>query len=226
MQSPYRFPHLAGALLLAATPFVSAAESPMPDPIAPAVIGRPLDQIRPARPAHRNPAAAKVNRPKPVVAVTKVAPKPTHAAAAVAPPAVVQAAVAPPAAAAQASLDAPRAPKQEADRVDPRAQVVDNVGQGPADGIRPTAPGVYFGTKAQAVVRKFYATRPVSRQASSWTIGEPVPKRADMTGVPDEVRAALPPVPPGHQYVQLNDEVVIVAVPSRMVVDGVSRAVR
>ena len=44
-----------------------------------------------------------------------------------------------------------------------------------------------------------------------------------MTGVPDEVRARLPALPPGHQYVQLDGEVVLVAVASRMVVDGVSR---
>ena len=50
MHVKFRLPYLTGALLLAAaTPF-AAAESPMPEPIAPAVIGRPLDQIRPVRP--------------------------------------------------------------------------------------------------------------------------------------------------------------------------------
>jgi hypothetical protein len=44
--------------------------------------------------------------------------------------------------------------------------------------------------------------------------------------VPDDLRAALPVLPPGHQYVQLDGEVVLVAVQSRMVVDGVSRGVR
>jgi hypothetical protein len=103
---------------------------------------------------------------------------------------------------------------------------VDNVGQGPVQGTQRAAPGIFFGSKAEAVIRWFYAMHPAPARASKWTIGEPVPPRAALTGVPDNVRAALPPVPPGHQYVQLDDEVVLVAVPSRMVVDGVPRAPR
>lgn len=52
------------------------------------------------------------------------------------------------------------------------------------------------------------------------------PPRAALTGVPDEVRAALPLLPPGHQYVQLDGDVVLVAVQSRRVVDGISRSLR
>jgi hypothetical protein len=45
-------------------------------------------------------------------------------------------------------------------------------------------------------------------------------------GGPDDVRASLPVLPRGHQYVQLDGEVVLVAVQSRMVLDGVSRNMR
>jgi hypothetical protein len=104
------------------------------------------------------------------------------------------------------------------------APVVDNVGQ--PGGIKPTQPGKFFGPKQQAVVHQFVATHPGSKRAAKWRIGEPVPARAAMTGMPDDVRAALPAVPPGRQHVQLDDEVLLVAVPSRMVVDGLSRAAR
>jgi hypothetical protein len=224
MHAMYRLPHLASVLLLAATPF-AAAESPLPDPIAPAVIGRPLDQIKPTRPARHKPTAAKANRPKPAAAANKAVPKPATPPVAVAPPAKATAALAPPAV-AQAALGAPRPPKQELDSADPQARVVDNVGQGSAVGIKPTEPGVYFGIKDETLVRRYYEAHPASGRDPKWRIGEPVPARAKMTGVPDEVRAALSPLPPGHLYVQLDNEVVLVEAQSRMVVDGVRRAVR
>jgi hypothetical protein len=56
-----------------------------------------------------------------------------------------------------------------------------------------------------------------------WKIGEPVPREAVVALVPRPLLAALPPVPPGHQYVELGGEVVLVAAGSRMVVDGISR---
>jgi Ni/Co efflux regulator RcnB len=224
MSPMHRLPHLTGILLLAATPF-AAAETPLPDPVPPAVIGRPLDQIQPSRPARQKPVAAKAKRPKPVATARKAVPPLTDEPVVVAPPEATRAAVAPPAA-AQAGTAAQRAPKQEADRADPQARLPDNVGQGTAVGVKPTAPGIFFGSKQQALIRKFYETHPASGRAPSWKIGEPVPAKASRKGVPDDVRAALPPVPPGHQYVQVDDEVVLVAEQSRMVVDGVSRTVR
>ena len=224
-----RLPYLAAILLLAATQ-VAAAETPLPDPIAPAVVGRPLEQIRPARPVRPKAAAAKPNRPKPVAVANKAANRLSDATATVVAPPLAQAAATPPAAtspaAAQPEPGTPRPAKQELDSANTQARVEDNVGQGPVQGTQRTAPGIFFGSKEQAVIRRYYATHPAPGKGSKWIIGDPVPPRTTMTGVPDEVRAALPPVPPGHQYVQVDDEVVLVAVPSRMVVDGVSRAVR
>lgn len=217
MQAPSCLPHVAGILLLAANTTYAAAETPLPDPVAPAVIGRPLDQIRPARPAGPKPSAAKATRPKQMVPVAgKAVPSLTEVPVVTAPPM---------AAPAVAQAAPPGQPKPQRDR--DAAQVLeDNVGQGPVAGMQANGPGIFFGGRQQAVIRKFYEAHPAPGRASSWKIGETVPSRAKMTGVPDGVRAALPPVPPGHQYVQLDDEVVLVAVPSRMVVDGVSRAVR
>jgi len=194
MRALFRLPPLAGVLLLAAAPF-AGADSPLPDPVAPAVIGRPLEQVRPARPVRQKPAAAKPRRPATVTASRKAAPTRPSAPVAVAPavaPAVVQQAV--------------------AQRAVPPARAVD--------------PGAYFSSKDQALVRRYYEAHPVSGPLAPWKVGEPIPERAALTGVPDALRAALPVLPPGHQYVQLDDEVVLVAVQSRRVMDGVRRGVR
>ena len=223
MHMLFRLPYLTGALLLAATPFAAGAEGPLPDPVAPAVIGRPLDQIRPARPLREKSVAAKPARPKQVAASHKAVPPRSAAAVAVAPAAAV--AVAP--AAVQAAPASQRVVKQAVDdRADPRAQVPDDVGKGTSFARKPLGAGAYLGARHQALVRKYYEAHPVSGRVANWKIGEPVPPRAPLAGVPDELRAALPVVPPGHQYVQLGGEVVLVAVQSRMVVDGVSRGVR
>lgn len=208
-----RLPHLTGVLLLAATPW-AGAESPLPDPVAPAVIGRPLEQIRPARPLREKPAAAKPHRAKQVAAGKKGVP--ARAAAAVAAAPAVQPAPAPQRVAKQA-VD---------DRVAPGTPVADDVGKGTHFARKPLAPGAYLGSRHQALVRKYYEAHPVSGPSANWKIGEPLPPRVALTGVPDPLRAALPALPPGHQYVQLGGEVVLVAVQSRVVVDGVSRAMR
>jgi Ni/Co efflux regulator RcnB len=219
MHMMYRWRHFAGVLLLATTPFAAGAEGPLPDPVPPAVIGRPLDEIRPYRPSR--PKSTKPKR-----ATQAAAGKPVRAAAPAAiAPAAAPLAIAP--AAAQPEPAAQHAPKQALDdRVNPNARVADNVGQGTRLGRKPLAPGAYLGGKAQAVVRKYYEAHPAPSREPSWKIGEPVPARAELTGVPDKVRAALPKVPPGHQYVQLDGEVVLLAVQSRVVVDGVSRSAR
>lgn len=206
-------PHLTGLLLLAAAP-LAGAQDPLPDPIAPAVIGRPLDQIRPARPVRAKPAAVKPKRS--AQAVT------SKTAVASAPPGPLAVAPAP----AQQGAAPQRAAKHAVDdRVDPRTQVMAPVGQGMRLASKPLGPGAYFGSKAQALVRKYYQANPGPERPANWKIGEPVPPRAALSGVPDELRASLPRLPPGHQYVQLDGEVVLVAMQSRMVVDGISRSV-
>lgn len=209
-----RLPHLTGVLLLAAAPF-AAAQSPLPDPIAPAVIGRPLDQIKPVRPARPKPAAVKPERPRQLAAGKQAVSAPPSSPVAVAPAAVHE---------VPASQ---RAAKQAVDdRADPRTYVPDDVGKGTRFASKPLGPGAYFSSRDQALVRRYYEARPMPGRPATWKIGEPVPPRAALAGVPDDLRAALPAVPPGHQYVQLDGEVVLIAVQSRMVVDGVGRGVR
>jgi hypothetical protein len=51
-----------------------------------------------------------------------------------------------------------------------------------------------------------------------------VPKEAAVTPVPSPLQASLPKLPPGHRYVQVGGEVLLIAAESRMVVDGISRS--
>lgn len=210
MHVTFRLPYPMGVLLAAVT-LVAGAESPMPDPIAPAVIGRPLDQIRPAPPVRQKRAAAKPTRPKQVASSNKAVPARRSAAVAIAPTAVQEAPVS-----RQVARQAP----------DPRAQMGNAAAQGTPLATRPFGPGTYFTSRDQALVRTYYEMHPAPAPGKKWKIGDPMPARAELTGVPDDLRAALPAVPRGYQYVQLDGEVVLVAVQSRIVVDGVSRGMR
>lgn len=201
---------LPAVLMLAGTSFAQA-ESPIGDPVPPAVVGRPLEQIR--------PAAA---RPKPVPAKTAKAttkPKPKAAATASAATATMGAGAAAPSAAGA------RPAKQAVDdRGDPRMRT-DDVGKGTRFANKRMGPGAYFAEKHRIAVRSYYDRhfRWWGGGKSNWQIGEPVPRDAKLAAVPSELLPALPKVPPGHQYLQVGGEVVLVAAESRMVVDGISR---
>jgi hypothetical protein len=186
MHVTFRFPYLSGVLLLLVPPFAAAeGPLPLPDPVAPAVIGRPLDRIQPVRPPHPKTAAAKPVRREQLAVTEKVVRTPPPAPVAPVPTAVLGAAAA-----------------------------------------RPPGPGASFSSKDHTLVRQFYEAHPVSAKAAQWKIGEPIPPRAALTGVPDDLRAALSVLPRGLQYVQVDGEVVLVAMQSRVVVDGISRGTR
>jgi hypothetical protein len=199
MDVTFRLPHLAGVLLLLAAPW-AGADSFLPDPVAPAVIGRPLDQIRPVRPVHRKPVAVKPERRPQVASASKAVHTARPAQVAIAP-----------------------APVQRAPAAPPTAQM----GAAPVRvAVRPFGPGNYFSSRDYALVRTYYDAHPVSGETPQWQLGEPIPPRAELTGVPDDLRAALSALPPGHQYVEIDGDVVAVAVQSRVVVDGIRRGLR
>jgi Ni/Co efflux regulator RcnB len=200
MHVTFRPSLLAGVLTIVAAPF-ALAQSGLPDPVAPAVIGRPLDQIKPVRP-HVKPAVAKPAAAKPVRPSQVATARPAMQA----PPPRAQAVMGAPAAAAVV---------QQAPAVQPVRAIT-----------RPLVPGNYFSSQDQDLVRSYYKAHPVSAQPARWTIGAPIPPKSALTGVPDDVRAALTPLPPGHQYVEVDGDVVLVAVQTRVVVDGISRSMR
>ena len=172
-----------------------------------------------SKPASTRSAATRPDRTRQATAVGKAAaPVPSP----VPPPALAAAA---PAAVLGNAADARPAKPAVDDRPDPRAKVANDVGQGSRFARKPLDPGAYISSKYQALVRQYYEAHPVSTKGAKWKIGEPVPRKASVSGVPDDLRARLPVVPPGHQYVQVNGEVVLLAVQSRMVVDGVARTV-
>ena len=194
---------LPGVLLLVAAPVV-LAESPMPDPVAPAVVGRPLDKIVPARGTPTQAARTPEPAPRPS-AVRKVVGPTTSS-----PP-------------AQDANAARHVPKQALDdRADPGMRLSE-VGVGTHFARKPLGAGAYFGDRHRAAVRKYYTEHPAPAASAGWKIGEPMPRGAAVAEVPRGLLASLPKLPPGHRYVQLGGEVVLVASGSRMVVDGISR---
>jgi len=200
MHVPFRATLLPGLLLLVATPF-ALAESPMPDPIAPAVIGRPLDQIRPSRPVREKRVV------KPARTARAAQPAPT------------------PAVARSTSATAHGAKQALDDRADPSVRI-DDVGKGTHFARKRLGPGAYFADRHRVAVRKYYEQHPLSVAAVPWQIGETVPRGAALAAVPQGLLASLPKLPPGHRYVQLGGEVVLIAAGSKMVVDGISRTPR
>ena len=195
-----RLPLLTGVLLLGAQWVL--AETPLTDPIPPAVLGRPLDQIRPSRPAKAKVAKpdragdAKARRPEPLQLTRKPAP-----------------------------ASKPQASLTQRPQAAPRTRA-NNVGQGTHFARKPLGPGAYFGERHRSAVRKYYDEHPVAGAAAQWRIGEPVPRGVPLAAVPPGVLASLPELPEGHRYVQLGGEVVLIAAQSKLVIDGISRGAR
>ncbi|MEJ8836641.1 hypothetical protein [Ramlibacter sp. AN1133] len=208
---------------------LALAESPMPDPIAPAVIGRPLDQIRPAKPAKAAQAKQAAKPANAAKAVRRPAPAPQAAARpAEAPGAAVAPALPAPAQQALGTGGAePDAPVQRQakmaldDRADTRIRA-DDVGKGTHFARKPLGPGAYFADKDRAAVRRYYDSNPPGGSAPQWQIGQALPAGAAVGAVPKPVMASLPKLPPGHRYVQLGGDILLVAAGSKMVVDGIS----
>jgi Ni/Co efflux regulator RcnB len=107
------------------------------------------------------------------------------------------------------------------DRADPRMRS-DDVGKGTHFARKPLGPGAYFDDGNRAAVHKYYASHPFKGARKQWQIGQPLPKMAAVTQVPQPVLASLPKVPPGHRYVGVGGDILLIAAGSRMVVDGIS----
>lgn len=59
-------------------------------------------------------------------------------------------------------------------------------------------------------------------QAKKWQVGQPLPTTVVTYPVPHQVLISLPPVPVGHKYVQVAGDILLIAVGSMMVVDGIN----
>ena len=63
-------------------------------------------------------------------------------------------------------------------------------------------------------------------QAKKWAVGQSLPADVTFYAVPQQVLIQLPPVPIGHKYVRVASDILLVAVGSQMVVDGISGLLR
>lgn len=112
------------------------------------------------------------------------------------------------------------------DRVDTRMHA-SQVGLGTHMGRRPTRPGVYFDDKNREAVHAWFAAHPPrATVAVPWTIGQRVPANVALAPLPAGLRADLPRLPPGHKYVEAGGNVLLVAIGSNMVVDGIADPAR
>jgi Ni/Co efflux regulator RcnB len=111
------------------------------------------------------------------------------------------------------------------------------------DGHRGPKRGAYFDERNRDVVYRYYAVHPVQPcppglarkhngcmppgQASKvWLVGQPLPRTVVVAPVPQQIVVSLPPPPSGHRYVQVAGDVLLVAVGSMMVVDGINGLVK
>ncbi|MCG2594090.1 hypothetical protein LZ009_15015 [Ramlibacter sp. XY19] len=105
---------------------------------------------------------------------------------------------------------------------------------------RHIAPGAYFDDHHREVVRTYYAEprhcppglakkhngcMPPG-QAKKWHVGQRLPTTVVYTPVPQPVLVQLPPVPTGYRYVNVAGDVLLVALGSMMVVDGINGLMR
>jgi hypothetical protein len=59
-------------------------------------------------------------------------------------------------------------------------------------------------------------------QAKKWNIGQPLPSDVVFVPAPSAIVVTLPPVPVGHKYVQVAGDILLIAVGTKMVVDGIN----
>jgi Ni/Co efflux regulator RcnB len=127
------------------------------------------------------------------------------------------------------------------DRADPRVRT-DDVGKDGRMGRKDLAPGAYFNDRHREAVRVYYASHDPKGcppglakknngcmppgQAKKWRIGERLPTTVVVAPVPQVVLVKLPPVPPGYRYVDVTGDILLIAIGSQMVVDGINGLMR
>jgi len=125
------------------------------------------------------------------------------------------------------------------DRADTRVRS-DDVGKGKHMARKPLQPGAYFNDRNRDVVHRYYASAGHGGkacppglakknngcmppgQAKKWQIGQPLPPTVVVYPVPQQIIIGLPPVPVGHKYVQVAGDILLIAVGTKMVVDGIN----
>ncbi|HSV82286.1 MAG TPA: RcnB family protein [Ramlibacter sp.] len=106
---------------------------------------------------------------------------------------------------------------------------------------RDPRPGAYFSAHDRDAVRHYYASSHRScppglakkhngcmppGQAKKWDVGHRLPAGTVIYAVPQPILVTLPPPPPQHRYVRVAGDILLVAVGTQMVVDGISGLMR
>jgi hypothetical protein len=58
-------------------------------------------------------------------------------------------------------------------------------------------------------------------QAKKWRYGRPLPRDVIYYEVPHELVVRLPPAPPGHRYVRVAADILLIAVGTAIVMDAI-----
>jgi len=95
--------------------------------------------------------------------------------------------------------------------------------------------GAYFSSGHRDSVRHYYVSHcppglanrhngcmPPGHERRVWMVGQPLPATVVLAPPPPQVVVTLPPPPVGHRYVEVAGDVLLIAVGSKMVVDGIS----
>lgn len=112
----------------------------------------------------------------------------------------------------------------------------DHGGHGKGSGKKPKQ-GAYFDDRNRDAVHTYYAKgkhcppglakknngcMPPGQAKKQWHVGQPLPSTVVYHPVPRQIVVSLPPVPVGHKYVEVAGDILLVAVGSMMVVDGIN----
>jgi hypothetical protein len=117
--------------------------------------------------------------------------------------------------------------------------------KGKAASHKAPQPGAYFDDRNRGAVQTYYASAgkggkgcppglakknngcmPPGQAKKQWNVGQPLPSTVVYHPVPQQIVISLPPVPTGHRYVQVAGDILLIAVGSRMVVDGINGLMR
>jgi Ni/Co efflux regulator RcnB len=98
--------------------------------------------------------------------------------------------------------------------------------------------GAYFNDHSRDAVYRYYVSHPVRPcppglarkhngclppgHVQQWQLGAPLARTVVVAPVPQQIVVSLPPPPAGHKYVQVAGDVLLVAVGSMLVVDGIN----
>ena len=99
--------------------------------------------------------------------------------------------------------------------------------------------GAYFDDRNRDAVRQYYASNagkncppglakknngcmPPGQAKKQWAVGQPLPATVVVAPVPQPILISLPKPPSGHKYVQVAGDILLIAVGTKMVVDGIN----